>query len=377
MSAKAFIWGSVFNGVNSNPKKRSYDHPFYLALVLGCNALVLLWSTKVMPQSISPGVGIVDLEEQLDIPFNNGIRGEDRQQADFFLRLGAQAQRQGNWQKAIDNWLQALNLYQQSGDLEGEGLAYDYLGVTYAKLGRYQQAEDALRRRIGVARTRQDFQGQIFGLNNLGTLLLEAGNPESARKTFTEALTIAQSVQNKTGEGLSLSNLGLAAAAQGNYFEAIKRYESALTLRYQVNDPLGEANTRNNLGDAYRSANMPKPSLVAHQGALRVARNSRDIPNQLRALRGLVRSYSAMREYGAALKTLEQHQALAQQQRNRYEEFLSLRLGADINRVSGNWTAAQNFYVDAIALARALGYSQEEALLRNDLAQIIYYRPSN
>ena len=191
-------------------------------------ASVLLVSTAALGQVFPSGVQTIDLDRQLNIPLNNGIRGEQRDEADFLVRLGEQAQRSGNFEKAIANWLQALDLYQQIRDFQALGMTYDYLGVTYAKLGRYQEAEDALRRRLGVARTREDFQGQIYGLNNLGTVLLQRGNFEAAQETLTEALRIARSVKNQEGEGLTLSNFGLLAATKGNYLEAIKRYQAAL-----------------------------------------------------------------------------------------------------------------------------------------------------
>jgi tetratricopeptide (TPR) repeat protein len=361
----------------SLPKIRAkllHRHRFYIALALTFNALVLFTSTKTQAQFIPSGLPDADLQQQLDIPLNNGTQSQEREQADFLMRLGGQAQRQGNYDKAIANWLQALEIYQQIGDFEGEGRTYDFIGVTYAKMGRYQKAEDALRRRVGVARTRQDFQGQIYGLNNLGTILLESGNPQSARETFTEALTIARSIQNRAGEGLSESNLGLVAAAEGKYFEAIKRYQTALVLRSRADDAVGEANTRNNLGDAYRAINLQKDALIAHQGALRVARDTRDVPNQFRALRGLVKSYSALGQYPVGLKILAQHRELAQREANRREELLSLRLAAELYRATGNFANAQSFYEEAISLASALGETQEEAFLRDDLSQIIYYR---
>jgi tetratricopeptide (TPR) repeat protein len=138
-------------------------HHLYIALALTFNALVLFASTGTQAQFIPSGLPDADLQQQLDIPLNNGSQSPEREQADFLMRLGGQAQRQGNYDKAIANWLQALEIYQQIGDFEGEGLTYDFIGVTYAKMGRYQKAEDALRRRVGVARTRQDFQGQIYG----------------------------------------------------------------------------------------------------------------------------------------------------------------------------------------------------------------------
>src|ERR687885_1554449 len=154
----------------------------YGVALLAVNASVLLVSTVAFGQVFPGNIQRSNLEQQLDIPLNNGIQGEDRDQADFLLRLGGQALNNGNFEKAIANWWQALDLYQRVGDLEAVGVTYTYLGVTYAKLGRFQQAEDALRRRLGIARTRQDFLGQIYGLNNVGTVLLQSGNFKAARE---------------------------------------------------------------------------------------------------------------------------------------------------------------------------------------------------
>jgi tetratricopeptide (TPR) repeat protein len=91
----------------------------------------------------------------------------------------------------------------------------------------------------------------------------------------------------------------------------------------------------------------------------------------------LTQAYSALGEYGAALRVLEQHLALSQQEKNRAEELISLRLAAGIYKATGNLSNARRLYEEAIALAGALGEMQEAALLRNDLAQVIYYRKSN
>ncbi len=364
-------------GFRVSVRKSCWVNPSSLgAAVLTLQALVLFTSPAALGQVFPSGVRTIDLDQQLDIPLNNGIQGEARDRADVLLRLGGQAQRSGNFDKAIASWLQALDLYEKSGDLQGLGRTYDYLGLTYANLGRYQEAEDALRRRLGVARTRQDFQGQIYGLNNLGTVFLQVGNLEAAQATFTEALKIARSVKNREAEGLSLSNLGLVAAGRGNYLEAIKQYEAALFFRLQSEDSLGEINTRNNLADAYRGAKRHRDAVASYRAALGLAQSSRDVPNQFRALRGLVQSYSAVGQYLLALKTLDQHIALAQKEANRSEELIALRLSAQVYQATGNLSNAQAFYVEAIALARALGDTQEEAFLRNDLAQILYERGS-
>jgi predicted RNA polymerase sigma factor len=74
---------------------------FYTAVALTLNALILTTSTAVQAQFVPPSVPAVELLEQLDAPLNNGIQGEERNQADLLMRLGGQAQAQGNYEKAI------------------------------------------------------------------------------------------------------------------------------------------------------------------------------------------------------------------------------------------------------------------------------------
>ncbi|NES00934.1 MAG: tetratricopeptide repeat protein, partial [Symploca sp. SIO1B1] len=164
------------------------DYPNLILVNLSAIALLqvslMLVATEARAQFFPREFDGIGFEPQLDIPLNNGSRGETRDQADLLLRLGGQSYQKGYFDKSLNYWLQALEIYRQVGDLQGLGLTYDYLGQVYAKLGDYEEAAAMLRRRLGVARTLKDFQGQIYGLNNLGTLLLQTGNNQAAAQSL-------------------------------------------------------------------------------------------------------------------------------------------------------------------------------------------------
>lgn len=315
-------------------------------------------------------LGAADLDRQLDIRINNGTQGEDRDKADRSIRLGGQAQQQGNLDKAISYWLEALEIYHQIGDVQAIGRTYDFLGLAYADLGLYREAEDALRRRLGVARANKDFLGQVFGLNNVGTLLLRKGNVPAARKTFDEALSIARVLNSYAGIGLSLNNLGLAAASRGEYDRAIKTFEEALSYRSRASDPVGEANTFNNLGDAYRATNNYGGTISAYGTALRVARSALDRPNEFRAIDGLVATYRCVGIDTRVLDLLQQRLKTAQASENGNEELRSLRLLSEFYRERGKNTEAISILQRAIALAQALCDRKAEAELLGEAIEI-------
>lgn len=311
----------------------------------------------------SPAFGVVELEEQLNIPLNNGTQGEMREEADRLIRFGRQQQRQGNLEKAIPYWLRALRIYQGIGDYQGIARTYDALGLAYAELGRYPEAEDALRRWLGVARTNKDLHGQVYALNNVGTILLGRRNPSGARAVFEEALAIARNLNDAAGIGLSLSNLGLAAEATGDYNQAIKRSEEALRFRRRGGDPIGEANTYNNLGDAYRALGRYRDAIGTYGAALRIARDTRDRRTHYRAIDGLVSIYSGIGPYNRAVDLLQERLAISQESENRREELRSLLSLAHLAQQLGDGNAYQRFYHQALSLAHALGYTREASLL--------------
>jgi tetratricopeptide (TPR) repeat protein len=315
-------------------------------------------------------LGAADLNEQLDIQINNGTQGESRDEADRLVLLGGQAQQKGLLDKAIPYWIEALNIYQEIGDIAAVGRTYDYLGLAYADLGLFREAEDALRKRLGVARVNKDWQGQVFGLNNVGSLLLKKGDIVAGKTTFNEALSIARATNSPTGIGLSLNNLGLAAASRGDYNQAIKRYEEALIYRSRASDPVGEANTYNNLGDAYRATNNFWDTVRAYGAALRVARFAIDRPNQFRAIDGLVNTYNCAKNYTRTLDLLEERLKIAHASENSYQELKSLRLLSQFYRQQGKNMEALMVQQQAISVAQELNETRAVAELLGELIEI-------
>ncbi|MGD2180360.1 tetratricopeptide repeat protein [Lusitaniella coriacea] len=311
-------------------------------------------------------------ENPLNIPLNNGTRSDERETADRLVRFGGQAERLGNYEKAIEYWLQAADLYDRLGDFRALGLTYDYLGITYVKLGRLDPAELYLRRRLAIARDNDDFQGQVYGLNNLGTMYIQRNNFVGAVVAMEEALNIARSIEFQEGEGLSLSNLGLVAARSGNYAEAVKRYEEAIIFRRRFGNSVGEINTRNNLGDAYLALQNYREAHISYGIARQLAKEARELAGHFRATAGLARTYATMGEPGAALEEVKKWVAFARENNDRAQELAALQFAGRLQLSRGEWRSARTYLVDAIAIAQELQDEQSQTLLYDDLNRLIY-----
>ncbi|AFY38987.1 Tetratricopeptide TPR_1 repeat-containing protein [[Leptolyngbya] sp. PCC 7376] len=293
-----------------------------------------------------------------------------REDGDFQLRLGQQAEKQGQLDKAVFHWLKAANIYQRFGDEESLGLTYDYLGESYVALGEPLEAENAFRRRLAVARDRDDLQAQMFALNNLGTLFLQEGNLLMAEEVFTDALAIARSVENALTAGLSLSNLGLAATLRGEYGEAIKRYQTALLFHREAKNPAAETLTLTNLGDAFLYAGQGESAIIAYTDALLAAEDIRDFENKFRALEGRYLTRKTMNQTDLAFKELNRWAKFAREQNNLNEEFKTVENAAFLYAELGDLEQAEIFLIRAAEMAEQLGALDRLAFYQQKLSEV-------
>ncbi|MGB2924197.1 MAG: tetratricopeptide repeat protein [Limnothrix sp.] len=303
---------------------------------------------------------------------DSGQKFSQREDADFQLRLGQQAQQRGQLDKAIFHWLQAENIYQRFGDEEGLGTTLDYLGEAYVEVGNSRAAESSFRRRLAVARDRDDLQAQMFALNNLGTVFLKQGNLLIAEEVFTDALAIARSVENALTAGISLNNLGLTATLRGEYGEAIKRYSTALLFRRESKDPAGEALTLTNLADAFLYAGLPEDAQIAYTDAYLAAEDIRDADNQFRALEGKFLSYQATNQTSLTFKALNRWRKFAVEQNNLAEELKTLEQAGYIYADLGDRPQAEIYLTKAIELATEIGALERIPFLRQQLSEVQY-----
>ncbi|MEB3268161.1 MAG: tetratricopeptide repeat protein [Leptolyngbya sp.] len=331
---------------------------------------VLLLALWLGIGAIAPPLALASeqLERQLDIRPGNATQGQARDVADQLLRLGSQERLAGNYEQAIAAWYRAIDIYNALGDMTTAGIAYDYIGLTYAQLSRYGDAEDTLRRRLAVAQDNRDFLGQVRGWTNLGTVFIQRGQLTTAQEAFQTALEVAASIEDDGGIGLSLSNLGLVAQLQGHLNDARKYYEAATGYRLRAGDLVGEANSSNNLGAVYYRLGEEGSALGAYLVARDAAQRSGDLANWLRALDGLIEIYRNREEVPQVQRFVEERVALTSTaDTSPFQRLLTLTRLGEYYTLAGDRAAAIQAYEQALVVARQLEENSREAVLINRL----------
>ncbi|MDX2241891.1 MAG: tetratricopeptide repeat protein [Leptolyngbyaceae cyanobacterium bins.302] len=335
-------------------------------------SLPILGAIAILLAAMSIPVGkaqATDLTQQMTIKLNSGTRSPERDRADRLLERGKTQAAEGDIAAAIVSWRTAQQLYQQLGDMDGQGIAYRYLATAYSQQGDLRAQEDALRRRLAVTRDQQDFNGQMLANNDLGRVLApRAGGTVAAGELFMEAMDVASSVRNQQGEILTATNLSWLANSleqpeqnarivEMATLPVLQWYANPVSLGLKLHD---RADQRLNQQRYYSSTrfNTAAEQLAAEENYL----------VQFLAINDLVLAYRAMGRYDLARDWLDEQLQLARSLNDTQQELATLTALGDLNLEVGRTTLAQRYFEQALGVAEGLDDPQQTGLLRERLA---------
>ncbi|MHA1629628.1 MAG: tetratricopeptide repeat protein [Candidatus Heimdallarchaeota archaeon] len=167
------------------------------------------------------------------------------------LRFGNTDYYGGNLDRAYNNYLKALKLFETTNDEAGIGVCLNNLGNVYREWGDLNQAKDFYAKAIVVAEKLGERPSLASRYNNYGLVLLDSGDYEGAKDYLEKALAINEELTRVRGRVLCLNNLGLVHFKLGNVKLAFKYYQEALELAKDDDFLRGVAHSHLNLAMFY------------------------------------------------------------------------------------------------------------------------------
>ncbi|BBD58366.1 TPR repeat-containing protein [Nostoc sp. HK-01] len=276
------------------------------------------------------------------------------QEADKLFQQGNQQFETSQFEAALQSWQQALIIYREIKDRQGEGAALGSLGIAYRNLGDYPKAIEYQQQRLAIAREINDRRGEGNALGNLGVAYRALGDYPKAIKYHQQSLVIARQIKDPRGEGNALGNLGVAYRNLGDYPKAIEYQQQSLALAQEIKDRNGEGQSLGNLGVAYQSLGDYPKAIEYHQQRLEIARQIRDPRGEGAALGNLGVAYQSLGNYPKAIEYQQQSLALAREIKDRNGEGNALgNLGVAYQSL-GDYPKTIEYQQQSLALAREI-----------------------
>ncbi|MFI1196978.1 tetratricopeptide repeat protein, partial [Micromonospora sp. NPDC020750] len=114
----------------------------------------------------------------------------------------------GQPRPALEDYQQALTMYQQAGDHGNEAATLNNIGHVHGRLGDWRRALGFYDRALPILREVGDRAGEAATLNNLGLVYDGLGDRRRALGFYDRALPILREVGDRAGEAATLNNLG-------------------------------------------------------------------------------------------------------------------------------------------------------------------------
>ncbi len=207
---------------------------------------------------------------------------------------------QGEHEKAIALYLEALNQFDQIHDSIGIAEIYNELGTLWKKQGDLKKAASFFNDALQIFIRLKNVSGQANTLNNIGLLLEREGKYEEALKDYALALAIHKEANNKVAMGYSLANLGGVYTQLKRYKEAEQALLQSLAIRTELNEIQNIAICYTNLGEFYGAQNNFKSAIPYYLKSLEMAKKIGFIDLIQYDYESLSHSYSMINNYKQA-----------------------------------------------------------------------------
>ena len=184
---------------------------------------------------------------------------DQKTEADKLLEQGIQQAQHSQYQAAIQSWQQALAIYQQIKDRNGEAISLNNLGNAYNYLGQYPKAIEFHQQSLAISREIGDRDGVATSLIGLGNAYNYLGQYPKAIEFYQQSLIIVRDIGDIEGQGLTLSNIGLTLEIQQQPELAIIFYKQSVNMREGIRQDLQklpreqQASYTQTVADSYRN----------------------------------------------------------------------------------------------------------------------------
>ncbi|MGK5676686.1 BTAD domain-containing putative transcriptional regulator [Micromonospora sp. URMC 106] len=160
--------------------------------------------------------------------------------------------------------------FEDSGDLWGEALARETIGLLHRHAGQWPQALEQLRQAVAAARRLGDRMSVTTAEQALAATHLAAGNGEAARLLLRRTVLAFHDMRHEWGEAISRRLLGKAHLEEGDADRAVVELEGSVAMLRGVGQPFPLANSLHLLARAQATLGRHDRAVALGEEALRI-----------------------------------------------------------------------------------------------------------
>lgn len=294
--------------------------------LLGQSDSSLYYSNKVLEQ-----VNLITTSKEFTLQAQNAklISSFSKSKASAYNNIGLVYDDKGEFPKAMEFFLKALKINEETGDKKRTAGVLSNIGNIYKTQHDFPKALSYFFKALKINEEIGNKNWEAANLNNIGIVYMSEEDYFKALSSFLKALEIAKELGNKYGISITQSNIGKiynhqgdSAFSMGNlsfaktekYPKAMEFYFSSLKISEEIGDKHGIAINLGHIGSLYRKQEkyqdaekylLQSLALCKELGTLNYLRQIEESLSKLYYEKGeYKKAYEHLQQYGIAMDSL-------------------------------------------------------------------------
>ncbi len=285
--------------------------------------------------------------------------------------LGGAYYFQNRWRDASHQVERALNIQRQIGDQMGIALSLSNLGVLYTVDGQWDKAIDAFNQAIAMFGEMGAMETTLSNAhNNIAYIYIHQGKLDLAEVHLQESLAIGRKTRSTLQVAERLNNLGLCRLIKGDYLEAEKYVAESIDLCHRNNEQAPLAEATRYMAEIKLASGDEAAALKVCQQAIIVANKAGSKVNEGAALRVLAQIHLRNEEYQQAKQAATVSLRLLTEVNHVYEAARTQVVIAEIALAEKDEQTFQSAAEAAYSTLKQLGTIPELNLLKSLQKQV-------
>lgn len=171
--------------------------------------------------------------------------------ASAYNNLGASYKRTGENEKAINNYISALSIYDKTNNLKDAATVENNIGLLYQSMGSFDKAKKYHEDALSYFSSINDKEGISKSYNMLGIVLANEEDLEGALEFFRKSYNLELQLNSKVGISETVSNIGSIHIYLGQTDSALVYIKKSLEIDRENKDYTNLADGFNTLAEVY------------------------------------------------------------------------------------------------------------------------------
>ncbi len=294
-----------------------------------------------------------------------------------YIKLANAYQLVGEYELAMNNLANALDLFHESDEKSGIAETLDSIGRIHTLRGSFENASDRYEAALQLRREIGDKRDIATSLNHLGGLRLHQGDLKAAMGHFRHALEYRKEIDDRQGVVSSYNNLAVLCVERNQVEQALHLLREALNIAREIGYRGSESVVLNNIGEVYLISGEVAQAHIYLREAAEIAEVSGEKRVLFDVYRNLGKAALKEAKFETAIKRMNEALTVANQLDS--ELLVGVGIGnlADVRaqmflaqKTEGCDVLADELYKDAIEILSTIGNDGEIGRLLLNYARL-------